>query len=159
MDTTTNGATPPHQAIYRARRDQGITQGELAERAGVSRKTVSNIETGRTTGNPRILAILAEVLDIDLGDAQIDHNQHVPNILLPIATLLEEIPKKDQAYAIADMFTAINRWVPKRERGTKVSDPTPNLPEGTTEKDFNTDNFDLAAYQYENGEEVDYDSY
>lgn len=43
--------------LARARRHAGLEQGELAELAGVSRKSVSNWELGRTV--PRRAAIIA----------------------------------------------------------------------------------------------------
>jgi HTH-type transcriptional regulator/antitoxin HipB len=50
-------------ALRQARADAGLTQGELAERAGVSRRWVSAVETGARPGAEltRILAV-AEAL-------------------------------------------------------------------------------------------------
>lgn len=42
-----------------------ISQGELAERAGVSRVTISNIETGRHTISIEVAKKLAAALDIE----------------------------------------------------------------------------------------------
>lgn len=46
----------------------GLTQGELAERAGVSRKTVNTIENGVFTPSVTVALLLAEALDVPLGD-------------------------------------------------------------------------------------------
>lgn len=46
-----------HDRIAKARRSAGLEQGELAELAGVSRKSVSNWEIGKST--PRRAAVIA----------------------------------------------------------------------------------------------------
>lgn len=46
----------------------GLTQGELAERAGVSRKTVNTIENGVFTPSVTVALLLAEALDVPLDD-------------------------------------------------------------------------------------------
>lgn len=50
-----------------ARDDAVLTQGELAERAGISRLHVSEIETGRTAiPRPRTLRALAQALGVSV---------------------------------------------------------------------------------------------
>lgn len=52
--------------LERARRRATLTQAELADRAGVQRKSVWNIETGRSrTPHPNTLRKLAVVLGCD----------------------------------------------------------------------------------------------
>lgn len=46
----------------------GLTQGELAERAGVSRKTVNTIENGVFTPSVTVALLLAQALDVPLDD-------------------------------------------------------------------------------------------
>jgi len=48
------------------RQEAGITQGELAERAGVSRKTVNTIENGVFTPSVTVALLLARALDVPL---------------------------------------------------------------------------------------------
>jgi DNA-binding XRE family transcriptional regulator len=52
--------------VYRELR--GLTQAMLAERAGVNRVTVAEIETGRKRGSVATLRALAGVLDVALDD-------------------------------------------------------------------------------------------
>lgn len=48
------------------RQEAGLTQGELAERAGVSRKTVNTIENGVFTPSVTVALTLARALDVPL---------------------------------------------------------------------------------------------
>lgn len=59
-----NGDSPLR--VYRDLR--GLTQIALAERAGVSRVTVAEIETGRKQGSVATLRRLAEALGVALDD-------------------------------------------------------------------------------------------
>jgi DNA-binding XRE family transcriptional regulator len=52
--------------VYRNLR--GLTQAALAERAGVNRVTVAEIETGRKQGSVATLRALAGALDVTLDD-------------------------------------------------------------------------------------------
>ncbi|MES9636701.1 helix-turn-helix domain-containing protein [Megasphaera elsdenii] len=55
--------------LKRFREQRGYTQEELAHRAGISRVTISKLESGKqkTTTNTTILA-LAQALDVPAGD-------------------------------------------------------------------------------------------
>ncbi|MFC4668124.1 helix-turn-helix transcriptional regulator [Seohaeicola nanhaiensis] len=52
--------------VYRDLR--GLTQAALAEKAGVNRVTVAEIETGRKQGSVTTLRALASALDVTLDD-------------------------------------------------------------------------------------------
>ena len=59
-------------AVVRGRRlDLGWTQAGMAERVGVSRKWVSDFETGKTSADLAIVLRLLEILDLplDVGGA------------------------------------------------------------------------------------------
>lgn len=49
------------------RESQGIEQGELARRVGVTQQTISKWETGVTAPRPGRMAALARALDLDAG--------------------------------------------------------------------------------------------
>ena len=53
-------------SLKAVRQEAGITQGELAERAGVSRKTVNTIENGVFTPSVTVALLLARALDVPL---------------------------------------------------------------------------------------------
>lgn len=50
--------------IRKLRETKGLTQEELASHAGVTRKTIWNLETGRTLPNLALLCVLATILDV-----------------------------------------------------------------------------------------------
>lgn len=52
--------------VYRDLR--GLTQAALAEKAGVNRVTVAEVETGRKQGSVTTLRALASALDVTLDD-------------------------------------------------------------------------------------------
>jgi transcriptional regulator with XRE-family HTH domain len=53
-------------AIQDARREAGLTQLELAERAGVSRPYLAHVERGRSSRLLELLLDLLRVLDLEL---------------------------------------------------------------------------------------------
>ncbi len=53
--------------IKLVRKHRGMTQGDLAEAAGISRPYLTEIETGRKEGSIRALKSIADALQIDIG--------------------------------------------------------------------------------------------
>ena len=69
MRTTTRAAEPALGNLLRQwRAARGVSQLELADRAGFSSRHVSFIETGRTQPSRQALLILAEALDVPLRE-------------------------------------------------------------------------------------------
>jgi putative transcriptional regulator len=56
--------SPAEPRIREARERAGLSQVELAERLGVTRKTIWNLETGRTLPNLATVFMLAAVLGV-----------------------------------------------------------------------------------------------
>lgn len=54
------------ERIRKAREDLGLSQGELALRLGVDRKTVGNWESGRNQPRYRDLMLVASTADVSL---------------------------------------------------------------------------------------------
>lgn len=54
-------------AVLRAER--GMTQKELAQKAGVSRQTIISIEKGRYTPSLTLAFIIANVFEVDINEA------------------------------------------------------------------------------------------
>ncbi|WP_328925810.1 helix-turn-helix transcriptional regulator [Streptomyces sp. NBC_00190] len=55
------------QAVYDRRNELGISQGELARRAGMTQPEVSRLELGATTAAVPLLARLARAMDSELS--------------------------------------------------------------------------------------------
>jgi DNA-binding XRE family transcriptional regulator len=47
---------------------RGLTQQQLADKAGISKPYLSQIETGKRTGTTEILSTIAKALDVSLDD-------------------------------------------------------------------------------------------
>lgn len=56
------------QFIATKRREQNLTQEQLAEKIGVSNKTVSKWETGKTMPDYSVVELLCEVLNISVSE-------------------------------------------------------------------------------------------
>ena len=54
--------------IATKRREQNLTQAQLAERIGVSNKTVSKWETGKTMPDYSVVELLCQVLNVTVGE-------------------------------------------------------------------------------------------
>ncbi len=56
------------QNILRLRKEKGLTQEQLANKAGISRRYLSDIENGKRKISLAILERIARVLDLSVGD-------------------------------------------------------------------------------------------
>ena len=54
--------------VRKLRADRGLTQLRLAQRAGISRPSIANVEAGRQNVSLRQLCALAVALDVGLED-------------------------------------------------------------------------------------------
>ena len=54
--------------LYKLRMEKGFSQRELADRAGVQRNTVMQIENGDTLPNLDTVKKLCDVLEVELSD-------------------------------------------------------------------------------------------
>ena len=69
MDEAINKrATTISQRVRELRKQRGLLQSELAERAGLAMQTISNIEVGRKVPEMTTLLKLATALDVSLTD-------------------------------------------------------------------------------------------
>ncbi len=66
-DVLDNLAAGKDSAVRILRKHRGLTQSDLASRAGISRPYLTEIETGRKDGSVRAIRALAKVLDVDIG--------------------------------------------------------------------------------------------
>jgi transcriptional regulator with XRE-family HTH domain len=54
--------------VRELRADRGLTQLRLAERSGISRPSIANVEAGRQNVSLRQLCALASALGVEVGD-------------------------------------------------------------------------------------------
>lgn len=47
---------------------RGMTQGDLADKAGIGKSYISQIESGKKPGSVAVLADIAQALDVDIDD-------------------------------------------------------------------------------------------
>ena len=57
----------PAQTVKIIRKHRGLTQSDLAKKAGISRPYLTEIETGRKQGSVKALKGIGSALDIDIG--------------------------------------------------------------------------------------------
>ena len=71
--------------IKAGRRNLGLTQEKLAELAGLSTQTISDIEGCRTWVSDKTLSALSEVLDVEIFQllAPVDENEKKLELFLP----------------------------------------------------------------------------
>lgn len=85
------------QQVKVARVERGLTQAELAEAAGVSRQTVSNMETGQRAPQESALRKLMDVLGIELSEDVLSEDTRLWVGL--IGGMLEALPEQRRARA------------------------------------------------------------
>jgi transcriptional regulator with XRE-family HTH domain len=56
------------ERLRRRRIESGLSQVDLADRAGISKSHMSMIEGGRAGASPRVLQRLADVMDCEVAD-------------------------------------------------------------------------------------------
>lgn len=67
MTATLRDVPTPGEEVRQARQAQGLSQEDLARRAGVSAKTIGRIERGVDYENPRNLPAVRAALGLDAG--------------------------------------------------------------------------------------------
>lgn len=107
-------------ALVRERRSTlGLTQGELAERAGTTRQTVSNIETEATVPQQAILERITDVLGITPQGGALDPD--VESWIGVIGGMLQALPADRRARAGQ---AAVNAVASEVARPVNVGDLT-----------------------------------
>lgn len=98
------------EKIRSARRRQGMTQGQLAERVGIAKPTLSNYENGNRLPDVKIISRLIEVLNIDsdylLG---VERTTMTPPDHSPQIVLTPHEENLVRAYRRSDQKEAVNR--------------------------------------------------
>lgn len=93
--------TKPHERLSFGRlvRDlriaKRLTQQDLADMAGVDRKTIGNIESGRTAGQPHVMESLFLHLGVSGGPVIADEDQQFLAIIGPMLGVLPKDSKDE----------------------------------------------------------------
>lgn len=81
------------QVVKRERNEQQLTQDQLAEKLFVSKKTISNWETGRTTPDIESLIRLAHLFELSLD-----------SLLLEGSNVVEDIKKREKLAELTQIY-------------------------------------------------------
>lgn len=116
-------ASAPERAEYARRiktlrQGQKLKQSELAERAGVTRQTISNMENG-VTPQRDVLRRVLEVLGVDLDAPQFQEETTL--WLTMIGTLIETIPQEERPPVVDAAIRVLSDGVRRSARTAKVT--------------------------------------
>ncbi|WP_321384376.1 helix-turn-helix transcriptional regulator [uncultured Enterococcus sp.] len=81
------------QVVKEKRKEQGLTQEQLAEKIFVSKKTISNWENGRTTPDIESLIQLAHLFELSLD-----------SLLLEGSTIVKELKQREQLAELTQIY-------------------------------------------------------
>lgn len=101
--------------LKKLRKEKNITQEQLAERMGVSRRTVSRWETGSNMPDLDILIELSDYYDVELRDLLDGErksgqmNKELKETVLKVADYSKEEKKKSQGEYIGFLSPAVYR--------------------------------------------------
>lgn len=93
------------------RAERGMSQGDLAEAAGVGRGTVINIEGGKTIPQTDVLVRVMAALDAPI-EAEYDLPDWITGNLKIIGGLLTRVPEEKRPAVLSDLMTAVLKAIP-----------------------------------------------
>ncbi len=94
--------------VKQRRISQGLTQTELSIAAGVDRKTLGTIESGKRAGQADKLRALLEALDIPQSD-DVDrrYSEATRSFIASTAPIFDQLPQSAQADAQSDVVSLL----------------------------------------------------
>lgn len=108
--------------VAKLRAENGLTQGELEDRSGVTSRTIRNIETGAVAGQADKLISLFVALGVDLdGDARAEVDSYVAMI----APLLQAIHPDHRLAAVGQVIPILSDAVRAHPNLDTASAPVP----------------------------------
>lgn len=102
--------------IRESRRAQGITQDDLAQMAGTTRRTIGSIEAGKSAPHLKILERVLAVLGLQESPAL---DGDVLSFLALLGPLLQRMSPTDRAYLMPELVRVA------------LGDDSPTTPEGS----------------------------
>lgn len=108
--------------IARARKDQGMTQVQLADRLGIAQQTLAHYEVGRARIAASLLPAIADILDLSLDELLVGHPQaRSPGKRGPASRLqqqldaISQLPKARQRFVSDMLDTVLAQHGPRQE--------------------------------------------
>lgn len=92
--------------VRRARLALGLHQDEVAERAGVSRRTISNIESGKVIPQADVLWRVLGAVELR-DDLRREWSEDVDGWLHIVGNILEQMDDKSRSRAVREMLVYI----------------------------------------------------
>lgn len=90
--------------LRQLRKAAGLTQEQLAARAGISRSHLAEIETGAQPANTRRLAALAKALEVQVEDLFVENDQSA--LISEIVRIASDL-KEPQQLALLQIAQAL----------------------------------------------------
>lgn len=117
MPRTVKNRTPFAQRLSSLRKSRGLTQEELAQSSGVSRRVIAHYETNIKAPTADVALRLAKTLDISLtqlmGQRPISSKPGIDRTILRKAKLLEKLTVEDKKTVIR-MIDSLTKKNPRR---------------------------------------------
>lgn len=105
---TAEGRAKLGELVKQRRMVKGLTQTELSIAAGVDRKTLGTIESGKRAGQADKLRALLEALDVPQSD-DVDrrYSEATRSFIASTAPIFDQLPESAQADAQSDVVTLL----------------------------------------------------
>lgn len=96
------------KAIKDARKSHNLTQDNLSELTGISKRHIANIENGKANASIEIIIILVKELRISLDNIIFENDLTINDKLLKVSIKLDEYSLNDKLFIIdfIDLFLA-----------------------------------------------------
>lgn len=100
-------------AVKNARVKQGLSQEQLAARAGVYKGTVGNLERGSHDTSPDTLEAIERVLELDLSPAALAAGSAISLATAEVERRYAELSEPERLMFLGNLLTFITRWQPE----------------------------------------------
>lgn len=100
--------------VTQARKAQGLTQQQLADRLGIAQQTLAHYEVGRVRIAASMLPVLAEILDVAIDELLMGHpSTRAPGRRGPASRLqqqvdaISQLPRAQQRFVVQMLDTVL----------------------------------------------------